>query len=69
VAVAVFGSDEYERDIVSGYYTRFLNRDADTFGLAAFSSALRQGQHDEAVLATITASDEYSAGLQLPLAT
>lgn len=57
-----------ERDLVSGYYSRFLNRDADPFGLAAFSNALRQGLHDEAAIASITASDEYFAGLQLPLA-
>jgi hypothetical protein len=68
VAAAVFGSEEYERDLVSGYYSRFLNRDADPFGLAAFSNALRQGLHDEAAIASITASDEYFAGLQLPLA-
>jgi hypothetical protein len=67
VATALFASDEYERDLVSGYYSRFLHRDADPSGLTAFSSALRQGLRDEAVVAAITASDEYFAGLQLPL--
>jgi hypothetical protein len=44
---------------VSGFFTRFLKRQADETGLENFTQALLHGTSVETVLAGIMASDEY----------
>ena len=59
VAAMVFGSSEYEQNLVQGYFESFLQRQADSSGLAAFASMLQQGELDQAVIASILSSQEY----------
>jgi uncharacterized protein (TIGR03118 family) len=59
VAAAIFGSLEYQQDLVKSYYQRFLHRAADDTGLAMFTNALQQGTPDESVIAAILSSSEY----------
>ncbi|HVA44979.1 MAG TPA: TIGR03118 family protein [Pirellulales bacterium] len=59
VAAAIFSSDEYLSDVVSGIYENLLQRPPDTDGLAFWVAALKAGAHDEQIVAGIAASDEY----------
>ena len=59
VGAMVFGSLEYEQDLVQGYFESFLQRQADSGGLAAFSSVLQQGESDQELIASILSSQEY----------
>jgi hypothetical protein len=59
VAALVFGSLEYEQNLVQVYFESFLQRQADSSGLAAFASALQQGELDQEVIASILSSQEY----------
>jgi hypothetical protein len=54
-------SQETEQDLVKGYYTRFLERLADTGGLSFFTAELQQGIPENSVAAAILASDEFFA--------
>jgi hypothetical protein len=63
VAGLVLGSQEYEQDIVQGFYQQFLHRAADSGGLAGAVNQLQHGQRDETVIAGIIASDEYFSRL------
>jgi hypothetical protein len=64
LAEMVFGSEEYQRDLVQGYYEQALHRTADDSGLAGWVSLLRSGSRDEQVLAGIEGSDEFFTHLQ-----
>jgi hypothetical protein len=59
IAAAVFGSTEYQRDLVTSYYQTYLGRAPDSAGLADFATALQQGTRDEGVIAAIVGSPEY----------
>jgi hypothetical protein len=59
VAAAVFGSDEYQQDLIQAVYGRFLHRTADATGLALFTSAMKHGARDEDILAAVVGSPEY----------
>jgi hypothetical protein len=78
VAAQVFGGSEYQTDLINspsttaqkysqgvptGFYQVFLNRAADSTGLAAAQAQFAAGQTDLQVMATILASDEYFANL------
>ncbi|OYV91008.1 MAG: hypothetical protein B7Z73_05720 [Planctomycetia bacterium 21-64-5] len=59
VAAAIFSSDEYLSDVVSGIYGSLLQRPPDHDGLIFWVAALKAGSHDEQIVAGIAASDEY----------
>ncbi|HUY31900.1 MAG TPA: peptidylprolyl isomerase [Pirellulales bacterium] len=78
VAAQVFGSGEYETDLLNfpghtaqtynaglpmGLYQAFLHRAADTAGLAAGMAQFKAGQTDLQVVNSIIASNEYFANL------
>jgi hypothetical protein len=63
VAAVVFTSLEFDMDLVSGWYVRFLRRPADANGLNGFVDALIGGTRDEALIAAIVGSPEYIARL------
>src|SRR5262249_3158922 len=60
VAAAIFGSGEYQQNLVQSYYQRFLRRAADPTGLASFAGALQQGVSDAAIIAAIMSSGEFA---------
>ena len=47
LAGVILGSVEYDQDLVSGYYSRFLHRAADAAGLNADVSLLQNGIHGQ----------------------
>ena len=55
----VFGSQEYQQDLVESYYQTYLGRQADSAGLAAFVTAMQQGTTDQQIIADILGSAEY----------
>jgi streptogramin lyase len=59
VAAVVFGSSEYQADLVQGYYQQFLHRTAAAAELNPWVSALLDGARDEQVIAGILSSEEY----------
>jgi N-acetylneuraminic acid mutarotase len=59
VAAMVYTSLEYRIDLVEGWYSAFLHRQADPIGLDGFVADLIQGARDETVIAAIVGSDEY----------
>jgi hypothetical protein len=59
VALDIEQSQEYRRDEVQALYARYLHRNADPSGLAAFTNLLAQGGTPEQVAADIVASGEY----------
>ncbi len=61
VALAILGSNEYRQDLVQSIYLQFLDRNADSGGLAAFVNLLNSGARDEAVIAMIAGSGEFFA--------
>jgi Ca2+-binding RTX toxin-like protein len=64
VAAAIFGSPEFQQDLVQGFYRTFLGRKADSAGLSGFVNAMQHGVTDQQVIATIAGSDEFFARLQ-----
>jgi parallel beta-helix repeat protein len=52
-------SQEYQQNLVRGYYTQYLDRPADSAGLNAFANQLQHGMLDEDVIAEIVAALEY----------
>lgn len=52
-------SEEYHRNLVQGYYQKYLNREADAAGLDAFVAALCTGRRAEDIRAVIIGSEEY----------
>ena len=63
VASLILGSQEAMIDRVEGYYTEFLRRPADPFGLGEYVNLMAHGATDEQVIAMIMGSQEY---FQLP---
>jgi len=78
VAAEIFGSSEYQTDLINspsttaqkynqgvptGFYQVFLNRAADSAGLAAAQAQFAAGQTELQVMATILASDEFFTNL------
>jgi uncharacterized protein (TIGR03118 family) len=63
VAAAIFGSTEFQQDLVQGFYQQFLRRMADPSGLNTFVGSLSQGTPDGQVIAALVGSDEYLARL------
>ena len=61
VAAIIFGSDEYRRNLVSGFYQAFLDRPLDPVGVESFVGQLAGGQRDEQIIAEMVASDEFFA--------
>ncbi len=59
VAAAIFGSGEYQRDLVDSYYQTFLQRNADSGGEAAWVALLQQGMTDQQLIAGFLGSDEF----------
>ncbi|HLN32779.1 MAG TPA: DUF4214 domain-containing protein [Gemmataceae bacterium] len=59
VAGAILGSQEYDQDLVQGFYTQYLKRTADPTGLNAFVAGLQQHAPDELIIADLLASAEY----------
>jgi Ca2+-binding RTX toxin-like protein len=64
VAAVIFGSLEFQQDLVQGFYRTFLGRQADSAGLSGFVNAMQHGVTDQQVIATIAGSDEFFARLQ-----
>jgi uncharacterized protein (TIGR03118 family) len=63
IAAVIFGSPEFQQDLVQGLYATFLGRAADTGGLNGFANALQHGATDQQVVAAIAGSDEFFASL------
>jgi hypothetical protein len=59
VAGAIFGSAEYQRDLVNSFYQTYLGRQADSAGLANFMAALSQGASNQAIIASLVGSQEF----------
>jgi hypothetical protein len=59
IAAQVFGSPEFQQDLVKNDYLQFLHRPAETGGLNFWVALLKQGQTDEQIAASILASDEF----------
>jgi PKD repeat protein len=59
VAAAIFGSQEYDQDLVQKFYQTYLHRAADSTGLNGFVNQLQSGSRDEAVILAIVTSGEY----------
>ncbi len=61
IAELIFGSDEFDQNLVQGLYQRFLGRAAEDGGLSLFVNGLKKGMQSTDVLATIVGSDEYQS--------
>jgi len=61
VAAAVFGSNEYQTDLVEADFLSLLGRQADPGGLASFVQELASGTTDQGVVAAILGSGEAFA--------
>jgi uncharacterized protein (TIGR03118 family) len=61
VAAMIFGSQEFQQDLVKGFAQQFLHRAADPQGLSASVAALQAGLRDETLIAVILGSQEYFA--------
>jgi hypothetical protein len=64
VAALIFGSQEFQQDLVQGFYATLLGRAADHTGLYGFVASLQQGAPDQQVVAAIAGSDEFFASLR-----
>ncbi|HVX09977.1 MAG TPA: DUF4214 domain-containing protein [Pirellulales bacterium] len=60
VADMVFGSPEYQHQLVNNMYELLLDRPADPVGLAGFTAELSAGLTDQQVMAQIIGSEEFS---------
>jgi hypothetical protein len=58
VAAAIFGSAEYQQDLVELYYQEFLGRNADPAGLAGWEAQLKSGMTDAQLAAALLGSGE-----------
>jgi hypothetical protein len=58
VAAAIFGSREYQNDLVEYYYQEFLGRNADPGGQAAWQAQLKSGMTDGQLVAALLGSGE-----------
>jgi hypothetical protein len=65
IASIVFNSDEYHRVRVNALFEQFLDRPADTGGLAFFAGELDSGYTDELVITQLISSDEYYDDVQV----
>jgi hypothetical protein len=63
VSSLLFGSTEFNQNLVRGWYQQFLHRGADDSGLATFTLALQQGAQYDDVIAALLGSGEFQAGL------
>jgi uncharacterized protein (TIGR03118 family) len=63
VAALLFGSQEFQQDLVQGFYATLLGRAADNAGLNGFVAALQQGATDQQIVASLAGSDEFFANL------
>jgi parallel beta-helix repeat protein len=61
VAAAIFGSAEYQQDLVEHYYQEFLGRYGDPAGLAAWEAQLKVGMTDAQLAAALLGSGEAFA--------
>jgi hypothetical protein len=59
MALQLFGSVEYDADLVTQDYAAYLHRGADPAGLNAWIAQLLGGVGADQLLAGILASDEY----------
>jgi hypothetical protein len=59
VVAAFQSTDEYRANLVRGYYTQFLRRDAEATAVANWVTLMRNGVSSIDVLANILASLEY----------
>ncbi len=59
IADLVFTSEEYRRDLVTGWYQHDLDRTPDAAGLALYTAQLDAGLPDEHVVAAMLSSDEF----------
>ncbi|HJT31223.1 MAG TPA: hypothetical protein VJ783_04175, partial [Pirellulales bacterium] len=61
VASLLFSSAEYDAVLVDGFYERFLDRHADSSGMAVLAPAVASGETDEVIIARIIgdSTDEY----------
>ncbi len=59
VADQIFGSTEYRQNLVTGYFTRFLRRSADSAGEDGLVNMLNSGATNENIIALMTTSAEY----------
>jgi hypothetical protein len=59
IATQIFGSLEFQQDLVKKDYLQFLHRPAESGGLNFWVALLQQGQTDEQISASILASDEF----------
>jgi hypothetical protein len=58
-ALGIIKSLEGMTYLVQTLYQRYLHRQADAGGIAGFTAALSRGMHDEQVISTLVASNEY----------
>jgi hypothetical protein len=63
LAELIFGSEEYQRNLVQADYQHVLHRAADELGLSAWVRALLAGMGEQAVIAGIEGSEERLARL------
>ena len=59
IAQKVIATQEYRMKLVQSFYTKFLNRAADSNELNFYATLLANGVTDEQVIRTIVSSDEY----------
>jgi hypothetical protein len=59
VALTIFASDQFRRDLVQSFYQHFDNRPATSMEVADGLTMLRNGAHDQSLRAAIIGSDEY----------
>ncbi len=63
IAAEILASREAIEDVVQNAYQQFLLRPADADGLSFWVSNLQNGMSDEALIASLVASDEFSSGV------
>jgi hypothetical protein len=59
IAMSIFGSTEFLRDLVAKSYEQILNRPADEAGLDSFVSALQAGASEASIDAALLGSNEF----------
>ena len=67
IAASLLGSLEYDRDLVTAFYSRFLRRAPMASELDPLATSLNtKSKSDEQVIAALVSSDEYYALAQVP---